>query len=41
MQHKIPVFFGASGTREAAQCDKNFDLSTQAQRLEEIYLNLL
>ena len=41
MQHKIPVFFRASGMREASAVRKNFDLSTQAQRLEEIYLNLL
>ena len=38
MQRKIPVFFCASGTREASAVRQNFDLSTQAQRLEEIYL---
>ena len=42
MQRKIPVFFCASGAREAERsANKILTWAAQAQRLEEIYLQFV
>jgi len=41
MEPKIPIFFRGSPAAALRSFRKEFDLSSQAQRLENIYLRLM